>query len=230
MYIGEIGKRMKTTATYKKSFEYMDYKYNYYGTTHYIHTFVDADGNVLVWKTTNPVEYINDDVYEFISEGSVVEITGTVKEHSEYKGIEQTILSRCKFSLIERAKTKEELEKEKAEQQIASLKEGDHIWADMPYRQYKEHYADCETVAGSFHYSNGTAYIDVIIRVGRLKASGVRGKHYKGWEFKNEETGGKRCYRAISEENARKRLMKEFPNSGNWELNKIYDYRENRTF
>lgn len=230
MHIGEIGKRMKITATYKKSFEYMDYKYSYYGTTHYIHTFVDADGNILVWKTTNPIECATDKNYGRITKGSVVEITGTIKEHSEYKGTEQTILSRCKFSLIERAKTKEELEKERAEHQIASLQEGDRIWTDMPYRQYKEHYADCETVTGSFHYSNGTAYIDVIIREGRLKASGVRGKHYKGWEFKNEETGGKRCYRAVSEENARKRLMKEFPNSGNWELNKVYDYRENRTF
>lgn len=230
MYIGEIGKRLKMTATYKKSHEYVDYKFSYCGTTHFIHTFVDADGNVIVWKTTNPVEYINDDVYEFIPEGSVVEITGTVKEHSEYKGTEQTVLTRCKFNLIEKAKTKEQLEHEKAEEQIASLQEGDCIWTEMPYKQYKEHYADCETVAGSFHHSHGIAYIDVIIRKGRMKASGVRGEHYKGWEFKNEATGGIKCYRAISEENARKRLMKEFPNSGNWELHKIYDYRENRTW
>lgn len=230
-YIGEIGKRIKITVEYKKSYSYEDYKFNYYGTTHYIHTFIDSEGNVIVWKTTNPVEYVNDEnVFEHIIKGSIVEITGTIKEHSEYKGTKQTILTRCKFNLIEKAKTKEELEQEKAKEQIASLQGGDQIWKKMPYKQYKEHYADCETISGSFGIVNGRACIDVIIREGRLKNSGVRGKRYYGFEFTTDK-GKKVCYRAITEENARKRMKKDFPKSDSWECTKVYDYRDNyRTY
>ena len=105
-YISEIGKRITITAVYKKSFDFVDYKFSYYGTTHHIHTFEDAEGNTIVWKSTNPVDYVEGDEYKFIPTGSIVELTGTVKEHSIYKETEQTVVTRCKFKLIERAKTK----------------------------------------------------------------------------------------------------------------------------
>ena len=228
-YIGEIGKRIKITATFKKSFEYVDHKFSYYGTTHYIHSFEDAEGNVIVWKTTAMIDYFEGDKCITVTEGSTVELTGTVKDHSVYKDTEQTILTRCKVKLIERAKTTDEIEQEKAEAQKASLCEGDYIW-EMPYRQYKEHYSDCETIIGSFDrhedrrgIPQGEPTIKVIIRAGRLKKSGVRGEHYKGFEFTTEE-GKKVTYRAISEETARKRMKKEYPNSDRWECTRIYRY------
>jgi hypothetical protein len=55
--------------------------------------FVDADDNVFVWKTG---------VGLFDSEGRAAEagykvrLKGTVKEHSEYDGVKQTVLTRCK--------------------------------------------------------------------------------------------------------------------------------------
>lgn len=230
-HIGEIGKRIKIAVTFKKSFEYVDYKFSYYGTTHYIHSFEDAEGNVIVWKTTNLVEYIEDGECKFVTEGSVVELTGTVKDHSIYKDTEQTIVNRCKFKLIERAKTEWELEQEKVEAQMATIGEGDYIW-EMPYRQYKEHYSDCETIIGSYdrHEDSRGVPLDnptikVIIRAGRLKKSGVRGEHYKGFEFTTDE-GKKITYRAISEETARKRMKKEYPNSDNWECTRIYNYQK----
>ena len=64
--------------------------------------------------------------------------------------------------------------------------------------------------------------IAVIIRVGRLKASGVRGEHYSGYELENE-VGSHIVYRAVKEENAIKRATKEF--GGNWECVKIYNYK-----
>ena len=233
-YIGEIGKRLKMTVTYKKSFEYKDYKFSYYGTTHYIHTFDDADGNIMVWKTTSIMTWENGDRYELIPEGSTVELTGTVKEHSEYNGTEQTVLTRCKFKVLERAKTwaeiqqeKEAAKKQKAEEQRASLNGKDFIWR-MPYKQYKEHYADCETVVGSYDshtddrgYRHGVPTIDVIIREGRLKASGVRGQHYHSYEFTTAD-GQKVCYRAVCEENARKRMKKDYPESESWECTEIH--------
>jgi hypothetical protein len=237
-HIGEIGKRVTVAVTYKKSFSFVDYKYSYYGTTNYTHIFEDGEGNTIVWKSTNPVEYVNDGSenpnrkgdLEFIPEGSAVELAGTVKEHGMYKDTEQTVVTRCKFKLVERAKTKRELDAQKAEEQMASITDGDEIW-EMPYSQYKEHYADCETVIGSYNDHCDThgscrsrPTIKVIIREGRLKASGVRGKHFKGWEFTSPE-GKITCYRAVSEENARKQMMKDFPNAAEWKCTRIYDHR-----
>lgn len=51
----------------------------------HIHRFVDESGNVLVWKTgTTKLE-----------EGYTYSVKGTVKEHGDYKGCKQTLLTRC---------------------------------------------------------------------------------------------------------------------------------------
>ena len=71
-YIGEVGKRITVKATYKKCFERTDYKFSYYGTTHYTHIFEDSEGNTIVWKSTNLVEYIENNECKFVTEGSVV--------------------------------------------------------------------------------------------------------------------------------------------------------------
>ena len=49
--------------------------------------FVDVDGNVYTWKTSS-----------FFNEDEVKTIRGTVKEHKEYRGINQTELTRCKVA------------------------------------------------------------------------------------------------------------------------------------
>lgn len=76
----------------------------------------------------------------------------------------------------------------------------------MRYRDYKDHYADCKTVAGSYSASNKT--IEVIVPEGRMKPSGVRGKSFMGYQlWCKDETTGKyyySCYRATSKENAMK--------------------------
>lgn len=56
-----------------------------FGTT-YVYTFKDSEGNVLVWKTKNFFEV------------TTCTVKGTIKEHSEYKGVPQTVLTRCKVS------------------------------------------------------------------------------------------------------------------------------------
>lgn len=208
---------------FKKSFDYVDHKYSYYGTTHFTHIFEDEDHNVFVWKTTNPVEYIEDEFYKAVTIGSLIRLTGTIKEIGEYKGTPQTVLSRCKVELIERAKTKAEIRADKRKEQLASLKGEDFIWT-MPYKQYKEHYSDCETVVDSYEdytdsFGRATQRptIDVIIREGRLKASGSRGKHYHTFIFENADGSSKIAFYAISEETATKQLLRnghtrdEFP-------------------
>ena len=84
----------------------------------------------------------------------------------------------------------------------------DFIWR-MKYSQFKNHYSDCKTVQNSYDASTKT--IEVIIPEDRLKNNGVRGHHFSGWEFQLS-TGEIVCYRAVSEANARKQLIKDFPN------------------
>lgn len=50
---------------------------------------VDKNGNVLVWKTG----------YQDMEEGKFYTVTGTIKEHNEYSGEKQTVLTRCKYSI-----------------------------------------------------------------------------------------------------------------------------------
>ena len=225
----EIGKRVELALTVTGKYNYETH-FNWTTTTMTVYKFKDADGEVFVWKTASllGIEGINergDYSWDGAHKGDSVKIKATIKAHGEYKGELQTELTRCKAISIEHAPkkpTKEELQAKKANEQLSSLSGEDFIWT-MPYKQYKEHYADCETVAGSFERRHGKAIITVIVREGRLKASGTRGKHYKGYQFTNAN-GEHITYRAVSEENALRRVNKEFPGEG-WECTKIYSYR-----
>ena len=232
------------------SFQAPAYGYGY--ETRYIYTMSGEDGKTYVWKTSafmsvdvpytgepgwhsfedrkgNPVDH------EPINKGDRIVIKATVKGESEYKGQPQTELTRV--TVVERsykAKTREEIEAErqaerqaKRQEQLDSIREGDFIWR-MPYKQYKEHYSDCETVIDSYEkrdYYPGT--IEVIIRAGRLVPSGVRGQRFHGYEFHITDKSGKKwrqCYRAVCEENALRRCEKDFPDAAEIIPGKIYDY------
>lgn len=80
----------------------------------------------------------------------------------------------------------------------------------MSYRKYKSHYADCQTIPGS--YDKATRTIDVVIPEGRLRPSGVRGQHFHGYQFDLINNKGERshvCYRAVCQENAEKRFLRD---------------------
>lgn len=79
-WVGEVGKRVSLEIAEVKvitSWETM------YGVTS-VYKIVGKDGNVYTWKTGN---YIPDEA---------TKITGTVKEHKEYRGVKQTELTRCR--------------------------------------------------------------------------------------------------------------------------------------
>lgn len=216
MFVGNIKERVEISAIYEKTFNFM----SCYGEQH-VHKFTDANGNVLVWKSQNLVETSGEN-WELIPEGSKVMVKATIKEHKEYKGEEQTSIIRCKFDIIEKAATKKEKQAEKGKEQIASLQEGDQILT-LPYRTYKEHYADCETVAGSFTAEYGRAQIDVIVRAGRLVASGVRGQRFSTYVFINNATKKKVCFYAVCEENALKQAKKEGYNTNDLKCIQIFN-------
>ena len=196
-----------------------------------IYKMVDDEGKVYVWKTTGLLmketllgkpedEDREVDTY-FPRKGDVFIIRASVKGESEYKGEPQTEVNRVTVKEIV-SKYQEAVVEAKAEKQKQSVdfEAGDRI-VEMFYRNYKKHYADCETVEGSYDDEFGT--IKAIIRAGRMKPSGVRGERFKGYELENEE-GERTTYRAVSEENALKRAHKEHPNH-TWECVHIYDYR-----
>jgi hypothetical protein len=232
-YIGTVGDKLTLTVKVINEYTYTDNRFSYYGTEMTIYTFADANGNVFVWKTSSClcqkilVDGRDEGGREFVRKGDVIKLTGKVKEHSEYKETKQTVLERCKLvEIIEKSLTKEELDEIKAQEQRDSIRECDFIWR-MPYKQYKEHYSDCETVAGSFHdgcdargYKVKESTIEVIIRAGRLKASGVRGEHFSGYKMQNQD-GEFVVYRAVCEENAMKRVRKDFP-ADEWKCVAIY--------
>ena len=82
-YVGAVKDRLRgLEVIVEKTIALGDYGYG----MSYLHNLKDAEGNVFIWKTGNN---------EF-SEGETITIDGTVKEHNEYKGIAQTVLTRCK--------------------------------------------------------------------------------------------------------------------------------------
>lgn len=223
----KIKDRIEMEATLKCEYKY-EKAYGWNVQEHTIYIMEDAEGQQYKWDTT---AHMCLDIYdeegtwcpEFARVGDKVRIKGTVKDFAEYKGTPQVVLTRCKcIEIICKAPTEEQIAEQKKQEQLDSLQEGDFIW-EMPYRQYKKHYADCETVIGSYKCDEyEPARIKVIIRNGRLKASGVRGCHFSGYMLQNSK-GEQMVYRAVSEENALKRASKAYPDE-TWECVKIYNY------
>lgn len=211
--------RIELEVKFVKQAHYERPAYGYGYETVYIYKFEDSEGKIYVWKTTTilkkdgmdgeyDIMYTRPASEVFPYVGARIKIKATVKEESEYHGEKQTVINRVKVvDIIENGLSKEEKKESYKQKQLDSLKGGDFIWKKMPYRQYKNHYADCEKVVGSYS-EDGT--VDVIIREGRLKNSGVRGEHIDVYVFRNENNEP-RCYRAVSVENAYARLIKDYP-------------------
>lgn len=84
-YVGTVGSKIKATVTVTNVFEN---SLNFHGHTRYTykHIMKSADDNVFVWNTSTVCYNV----------GHTMTLVGTVKAHEEYKGVRQTILTRCK--------------------------------------------------------------------------------------------------------------------------------------
>lgn len=90
-YVGTIGEKLTATVTYEGSPYYERRGFGGYGTERvYIHRFRDADGNLIIWRSPCGFPILN------ANEGEAFTVTGTVKEHSEYKDEKQTFILRAK--------------------------------------------------------------------------------------------------------------------------------------
>lgn len=85
-YVGAEGEKVELTLKLVKVGVYETF---FAGRKTYIsvYTFEDENHNKLVWKTQKGID---GDVCDFFK------VKGTVKDHSEYRGEKQTVLTRCK--------------------------------------------------------------------------------------------------------------------------------------
>lgn len=93
-----------------------------FGTTH-VYSFATVDGNALTWFSSNEIEELKT--------GALVWLSGTVKEHGEYKGLKQTVVTRCsviseeKALDLKRKAAKKQVKAALAEAKLAELKDRD---------------------------------------------------------------------------------------------------------
>lgn len=89
-YLGTKGKRESfgtLTLAFQTSYE------GGFGTT-FVYKFTDAYGRTLVWKASSG---------QGLTVGNRYTVIGTVKDHADYKGTPQTVLTRCKVEAVEAA-------------------------------------------------------------------------------------------------------------------------------
>ena len=82
-YVGNIGDKIVSEEVTLTNVNYFDGFYGMVG----IFIFKNNDGNIFMWKTSTDIEY---------KIGDNLTINGTIKEHSEYRGTKQTVLTRVK--------------------------------------------------------------------------------------------------------------------------------------
>ena len=83
-WIGNVGDRIEIFISNFDCLTSWANSYNGYdNVVTYLYKLIDLQGNVFLWKTQNFLE-------------NVSKIKGTIKGHEEYKGIKDTVLTRCK--------------------------------------------------------------------------------------------------------------------------------------
>lgn len=95
-YVGKLGDKIAVELTLKKRITY-ETNYTYYGETQYIYIFEDAAGNEYKWNTSKCLMKQIGRFEEPIQAGEHITVKGTIKEHDEYNGTKQTVLTRCKI-------------------------------------------------------------------------------------------------------------------------------------
>lgn len=82
--------------------DYLQDSYRGYGLDRVnVYTFADDNGNCFVWKTTSFLrKEVKDEDPQFPSIGDRITMKATIKGHSEYRGVKQTVIIRPKVEKI----------------------------------------------------------------------------------------------------------------------------------
>lgn len=86
-YVGNVGDRITFEVASTKIVTSWETDYGMM----YLVKFVSVDGNVFMWRSSS-IHNLPDD-FELIKK-----ITGTIKEHNEFRGVKQTFVNRCKVA------------------------------------------------------------------------------------------------------------------------------------
>lgn len=89
-FLGAVGSKVSATVTIKKMIA-MSSQIGYHTAYSDLIIMEDESGNCITWKSSSAYKY------ESLKEGNTVSLQGTVKDHREYKGTNQTVLTRCKL-------------------------------------------------------------------------------------------------------------------------------------
>lgn len=92
-YVANVGDKIEIELTVDREVE-CNYGVGYRTVTSYLYIMHDNKGNVVTWKASNCM-VVGD---KYVQSGDTVTLKGTVKEHSVYNGVKQTVLTRCKVS------------------------------------------------------------------------------------------------------------------------------------
>lgn len=101
-YVGNVGDKLSVKVTYLETYTYD----TYFGSSH-IHLFMDDNGNIFKWSTGTGLRFTVDDIrsndsqWYGLDRGATVQLSGKIKEHSEYRNQKQTVLTRCKYEVLE---------------------------------------------------------------------------------------------------------------------------------
>lgn len=86
-FVGNIGDKIPSLHCIVKNVGGYNTAYGY----RWVYNFIDEDDNEYSWHATSN---------KALSGGMELEISGTIKEHKQYKGVNTTILTRCKIIQI----------------------------------------------------------------------------------------------------------------------------------
>lgn len=101
-YVGNVGDKLSVKVTYVNTFSYD----TNFGTTN-IHLFMDDNGNIFKWSTNSRLDFTvkdnhaNYSQWYYLDKDATIQLSGKIKEHSEYRNQKQTVLTRCKYEVLE---------------------------------------------------------------------------------------------------------------------------------
>lgn len=104
-YQGNVGDRITIKVNRVKAL-YSKPSYSYYGSGTTVYELLDTNDNVYIWSTTDGLNLYftssalwtdsENKYHSFMNKDGAITIKATVKEHKEYKGVKQTVITRGK--------------------------------------------------------------------------------------------------------------------------------------
>lgn len=101
-YVGNVGDKISVKVKYVNTYSYD----TNFGAAN-IHLFMDDSGNIFKWSTGSRLEFTVKDNHSnysqwyYLDKGATVQLSGKIKDHSEYRNQKQTVLTRCKYEVLE---------------------------------------------------------------------------------------------------------------------------------